>query len=108
MSNRRSDSYIESGSAESSRGSTWREQRHKRHEDRYHERVEEQFGKGEGSRRTHQTVSGATEHKQFDERDEELERLRRLVRNLELEAEGGCRRENQERRERMPGGTRDR
>ena len=44
---------------------------------------------GEGSYQTHLTISGASGHGQFDERDEELERLRRLVRDLELEARGG-------------------
>ena len=38
----------------------------------------------------------------FDERDEELERLHRLVRDLELEAKGRCqRRDREERAERL-------
>ena len=35
---------------------------------------------------------GALGHRQFDERDEELNRLHRLVRDLELEARGRHRR----------------
>ena len=108
MSERRSDSHAKSGSAGSSQGSTWREQRHKRREDRYREQDEEQSGQGEGLRGTQQTVSGATENRQPDERDEELERLRRLVRDLELEAEAGRQRKNLDRRGRMLGGVRDR
>ena len=33
-------------------------------------------------------MSGAFGHGQYDERDKELERLRRLVRDLKLEARG--------------------
>nr|XP_023890246.1 uncharacterized protein LOC112002327 [Quercus suber] len=39
---------------------------------------EEGFGIGEGSYQTHWTMSGASQHEQFDERDEELKRLCRL------------------------------
>ena len=70
----------------SSQDSTWRERRQKRREDRERERREEESGLGEGSDQTHRTMSGASGHGQFDERDQELERLRRLVRDLELEA----------------------
>ena len=38
ISERRSRSYVESGSVGSSRGSTWQEQRHKRCEDRNHDK----------------------------------------------------------------------
>ena len=72
----------------SSRGSTWREQRHKRCEDRDRKQEEERSGLREGSYQTHRTISGALGHGQFDERDKELERLRKLVRDLELEARG--------------------
>ena len=90
MFERRLGSYAKSGSMGSSRGSTWREQRHKRREDRDREQEEEWSGLGEGSYQTHQIVSGASGLRQFDERDEELKRLRRLVRDLELEARGRC------------------
>ena len=46
-------------------------------------------GLGKGSYQTHRTMSGASGHGQFDERDKELERLRRLMRDLELEVKGG-------------------
>ena len=36
----------------------------------------------------HRTISGALRHEQFEERDQEMERLRRLMRDLELEAKG--------------------
>ena len=42
----------------------------------------------EGSAQTHRTVSGVLAHRQYDDRDRELERLRRLVMDLELEARG--------------------
>ena len=45
-------------------------------------------GIGEGSYQTQRTVSGATGGKQREERDEELERLRRLISGLELEVSG--------------------
>ena len=92
MSERCSGSYAESGSMGSSRGSTWREQRHKRSEDRDREQEEERSGLGEGSYQTHRIVSGASRLRQFDKRDEEFERLRKLARDLELEARGRCQR----------------
>ena len=88
----RSGSYAESGSGRSSPGSTWRERRQKRREDREHEQEEEHSGLGKGSYQTHQTILGASRHGHFDEKDEELERFYRLVRDLELEARGRCRR----------------
>ena len=80
--------HAESGSVGSFRESTWRERRHKRREDREREREEEQFGLEEGSYQTHRIISSALGHGQFNERDQELERMRRLVRDLELEARG--------------------
>ena len=87
-----SGSYAESGSGRSSRGSTWRERRQKRREDREHEK-EGQSGLGEGSFQTYWTMLGASGRNRFDkrdeehnQRDEELERLHRLVRDLELQA----------------------
>ena len=88
MSERRLGIYTESGLMGSSRGSTWREQRHKSREDRDREQEEEWSGLWDRSYQTHRTISEASGHGQLDERDEELERLRRLVRDLELEARG--------------------
>ena len=88
MSKRCSRSYVESRSVGSSRGSTWRERRHERRENRDREQKEEWSSIEEGSYQTHRTMSGASGHGQFDERDEELKRLRKLVRDLELEARG--------------------
>ena len=99
MSEGQSGSYAESGFGRSSRESTWRERRQKRHEDREHKREEEQSGLVKGLYQTHWTISGASERRRFDEKYEELERLHRLVRDLELEARGRCRRRNLEERE---------
>ena len=85
MSEDQPGSYAESGFGRSLQGSTWRERRQKRHEDRECEE-EERSSLGEGSYQTHRAISGASGHGQFNEKDEELERLRRLVRDLELEA----------------------
>ena len=72
----------------SSQGSTWRERRQKRHEDREHLQGEAESGLGEGSDQTRRMVSGISGHRQYDDRDRELERLRKLVMDLELEARG--------------------
>ena len=48
----RSESFAKSGSVGSSRGSTYRERRHKRCEDRDREQEEEQSDIGEGSYQT--------------------------------------------------------
>ena len=87
-------SYAKSGSGRSLRGSTWRERRQKRHEDREHEE-EGQSGLGEGSFQMYWTMFGALGCNRFDRRDEELEQkdeelehLQRLVRDLELQARG--------------------
>ena len=60
------------------------------------EQKEEQSSLGEGLYQTHRTMFGASEHGQYDETDEELEWLRRLVRDLELEARGGHQRRDQD------------
>ena len=86
MSEERSGGHVESGSMGSSRDSIWRERRQKRREDRERKQREEESGLGEGLDQTHRTISGASGHGQFDEKDLELERLCRLVRDLELEA----------------------
>ena len=78
----------QSGSVGSSRGSTWRERRQKGCEDREHLRGEEESSLGGGSDQTRRTVSSVSGHGQYDDRDQELERLRRLVMDLELEVRG--------------------
>ena len=83
-----SEGRTPSSSIGSSRGSTWRERRQKRREDREHPRGEERSGLGEGSDQTHRMVSGVLAHRQYNDRDRELERLRKLVMDLELEARG--------------------
>ena len=88
MSEKCSGGRAPSSSIGSSRGSTWKERRQKRREDREHPRGEERSGLGEGSDQTRRTVSGVSAHRQYDDRDRELERLRRLVMDLELEARG--------------------
>ena len=103
MSERHLGGHAESGSVGSSRGSTWRERRHKRHEDKECEQEEEQSGLGEGSYQTHRTLSGALGYGQFDERDEELEWLHRLVRDLELKAKGRHQRRDRDDQERRDG-----
>ena len=96
MFGRRSGSHAKSDLVGSSRGSTWQERRLKRCEDREREQEKEQFGLGEGSYQMHRTISSASGHGQFDERDEELEQLCKLVRDLELEARGGHQRRDQD------------
>ena len=61
-----------------------------------YEQGEEQSGLGERSFQTHQTLLGASGHESFDRKDEELECLHRLVRDLELEARGRCWRRDRE------------
>ena len=85
-------SYAESGFGRSSQGSTLRERRQKGCEDREHG-GEREYSLGEGSFQTYWTMSGTLGRNRLDKRDEkhnqrdrELERLRRLVRDLELQA----------------------
>ena len=85
---RQSRSYAESGSRRSSRRSSWRERRQKRREDKEYEQGKKQSGLRERSFQTHQTLSGASGHERFDRKDEKLECLHRLVRDLELETRG--------------------
>ena len=96
MSTKRSESFAENGLVGSFRGSTWQERRHKRRENRNREQEEERSSIGEGLYQTHWIMSGALGHGQFDEKDEELERLRKLVRDLELEAKGKHRRRDRD------------
>ena len=104
MSEGHSGGHAESESVGSFQESTWRERRRqKRHEDREREREEEEFGLREGSDQTHRTMSGASRHGQFDERDQELEQLRRLVRDLELEARGRRQRRDRDNEEMKDG-----
>ena len=67
---------------------------------REHPRGEERSGLGEGSDQTHRTVSGVSVHRQYDDRDRELERLRRLVMDLELEVRGRRQERNRNLRQR--------
>ena len=96
MSGRHSESYTESGFEGSLRGSSWQERKHKRDEDHRYEQEEDHSGPGEGSLHTYRSMSNASRHERFDRRNEELERLRRLVRDLELEARGRHRRRDRE------------
>ena len=100
MSEGHSGGQAESGSIGSSRGSTWRERRQKKCEDRERVRGEEESSLGEGSDQTHRTMLRASGHGQRDGRDRELEWLRRLVMDLELEARGRCQGRNRSNRER--------
>ena len=95
-----SGDHVESRSIGSSRGSTWQERRQKRREDRERKREEEQSALGEGLYQTFQTVSSAMEHERHDERDREIEWLRILVRDFELEARNRCQRRDQENQQR--------
>ena len=99
----RSGGHAESEYVGSSRESTWRERRHKRCKDRERKREEEQSGLGEGSYQTHRTIPSALGHRQFDERDQELKCLCRLVRDLELEARGRRQRRDRNDREMRDG-----
>ena len=88
MSKRRSGDCAGIGSEGSSRGSSWRKRRQKEREDRRHDQLEVMSGTGEGSYQTQRTVSGAMGQRRREEQDEEVGRLRRLVRGLELEVRG--------------------
>ena len=94
MSERRSTSYTENAFGGSSWGSTWRERRQKRCEDKEY-KEQGQSGLGEGSFQTYRTMFGALGCDRFNKRDEklnqrgeQLECLRRLMRDLELQARG--------------------
>ena len=99
MSEGHSGDHTESRSIGSSQRSTWWERRQKRREDRERKRKEEQSGLGEGLYQTLQTVSGAMEHERHKERDWEIERFRRLVKDFELEARNRRQRRDQENRQ---------
>ena len=101
MSRGQSGSYAESGSGRSSRVSTWWERRQKRCEDREYE--EGQSGLGEWSFQMYRIMSrdlGCNRFnrrdKELEQRDEELEHLCRLVRDLELQVRGRCQRMDHE------------
>ena len=88
MSKGRSGGQAENGSRGSSWGFAWWERRQKRREDRECVREEEESGLGEELDQTYQTMLGASRHGQRDGKNRELERLCRLVMDLELEARG--------------------
>ena len=99
-----SGGHFENGSVASSPESTWREKRQKRREDRENEQREEESSLGKGSDQTHRTMSSTSGHEQFEERDQELEQLRGLVRDLELEARGWPQKRDRDNREMRDGG----
>ena len=88
MTERRSGDRVGTGFEGSSRGSSRREHRQKERENRRHDQLEVMSDTGEGLYQTQRMVSGATGRRRREERDEEVERLRRLVRGLELEVRG--------------------
>ena len=96
MSGRHPEGSAESGSVGLSQGSTWQERRRKRHKDKECEHGEEESGLREGSYQTNRAATGASGHRLLDERDEKLERLHRLVRDLELKARERHRRGDQD------------
>ena len=89
-----SASYADSGSRGSSRSLSWQEMRHKRNENRRYDWDGEHSGSGEGSSQTYQSASKIPEQKHRDRRDQEPERLHRLVRDLELEVHNRDRKRN--------------
>ena len=70
--------------------------RHKRDEDQRYKKEEEHSSPGEGLFQAYQSMLDASGHERFDRKDEELERLHRLVKDLKLEARGRCQRRNRE------------
>ena len=105
MSEGRSGGRAQSGSVGSSQGSMWRQRRQKGRKDRERLRGEEESGLGEGSDQTRRTVSGVSGHGQYDDRDRELEWLRRLVMDLELEVRGQRQERDRNRRQRRNDST---
>ena len=87
-------SYANSRPGGSSRSPSWQEMRYKRNEDRRHEWDGEHFGLGEGSTQMYRSTSKIPEQEHCDGRDLELERLHRLVKDLELEVQGRRQRRN--------------
>ena len=81
---------------------SWWERRYKRNEDHRRERDEGPISSGEGSSQTYQLASDVFEQKQCDKRDQELERLCRMVRDLELEVQGRRQRRD---RDKLPEGS---
>ena len=73
-----------------------RERRYKRNEDRRCERNDGSSSSGEGSSQTYQSAFEVFKQKHYDMRDHELERLHRMVRDLELEVLGRCRRRDRD------------
>ena len=59
--------------------------RHKRNENRRYDWNGEHSGSGEGSSQTYRSTSKIPKQKHRDRRDQELECLHKLVRDLELE-----------------------
>ena len=95
-----SGDHAESGSVGSSRGSTWQERRQKRREDKERKREKEQSGLEKRLYQTLQMISGAIEHGRFEEKDREVEQLRKLVRDFKLEARNRRQQRDQDNQER--------
>ena len=108
MSEGYSGGHAESGSAESSRGSTWQERRQKIREDREREQAKEQSDLGEGSYQTLRKVLGATGYDQHEKKDQEIKRLRTLVKDFELKERNRRQRRNQDNQERRDDNVMDR
>ena len=96
MSDHHSASYANNGSGGLYRSSSWQERRHKRNEDRRHKQDGECSSSGEGSSQTYRSTSKVLEQEHHDKRDQALEHLYRLVRDLELEVCGRHRRMNRD------------
>ena len=64
----------------------------KRDQDYRYEGHEERLDSGEGSSQLYRSASYTPEYEEYDRRDQELERLRKQVRDLELEVWGRRRR----------------
>ncbi|XP_050264077.1 uncharacterized protein LOC126708323 [Quercus robur] len=92
MSERNSGDHAGTGSVGFSQGSSWRERKQKERKDRGHDQQKVMSDIGKGSYQTQRMISSATGQRQKEERDKELEWLRRLVRGLELEVRGRRRR----------------
>ena len=88
MSKRQTGSYIESGFGRSSRDSVSGKEGKRGEKTGSISKGKSSLVLEKGRFNTQSTLLGASRHKRYDRRDEELECLRRLVRDLELEARG--------------------
>lgn len=72
----------------------WQEMRQKRGQDCWYEKNGEWPGLREGPLQLYQSVSDVPEQEHYDRKDQELERLHKQARDLELEVRGRRRRRN--------------